>query len=198
MIYTSDAGDNKPRHSFAALVIAALAINLAVATQASTQTADTARVRSTDPVLSALIREGAERSATFEGLVDAIGRSHGIVYVEFGYCARARLSGCVLPYLASSNGDRYLRVLITPDGNRRGRDQLLGLIAHELRHANEILEHPEVIDVKTMEALYRRIGTPETGGLSGYETSAARAAGEAVMRELHQTALIRRSSQSEG
>jgi hypothetical protein len=187
MIYTSDAGHNKPRHSFAALLVAALAINLAVAAEASTQTADTARVRSTDPVLSALIREGAERSATFEGLVDAIGRSHGIVYVEFGYCARARLSGCVLPYLASSNGDRYLRVLITPDGNRRSRDQLLGLIAHELRHANEILEHPEVVDVKTMEALYKRIGTPETGGLSGYETSAARAAGEAVMRELQRS-----------
>src|SRR5262245_43799415 len=187
MIYTSSAGGNKPRHFFAALVVAALAINVVVATQA--RAGDTARVRSTDSMLSTLLREGAERSTTFASLVDAIGLSKGIVYVEFGYCARARLSGCVLPYLAASNGDRYLRVLITPDGNRRSRDQLLGLIAHELRHANEILEHPEVVDVPTMEALYRRIGMPETGGLSGYETSAARAAGEAVMRELHQTRL---------
>lgn len=190
MIYTSDAGNNKPRHSFAALVVAALALNLAVAMPANAQAADTARVRSTDPVLSALLREGAERSTTFAGLVDAIGRSNGIVYVEFGYCARARLDGCVLPYLASSNGDRYLRVLVTPDGNRRNRDQLLALIAHELRHVNEILEHPEVVDVATMEALYRRIGRPETGGLSGYETSAARAAGESVIRELHRSARL--------
>jgi hypothetical protein len=189
MVYISNAGGNKRRRS-ATLAAATIAINLAVSTQALPATPDTVRVRSTNPELTALVREGSERSATFERLVNAIGRSNGIVYIEFGYCARARLNGCVLPYLASSQGDRYLRVVLTPDGNRRSRDQLLGLIAHELRHVYEILEHPDVVDVATMEALYRRIGTPETGGLSGYETSAARAAGDAVIRELqrsHQT-----------
>ena len=58
------------------------------------------------------------------------------------------------------------------------------LIAHEMRHALEVLGHPEVVDVPTFEALYRRIGTPMTGQIRGYETSGARAAGDAVLTEL--------------
>jgi len=64
------------------------------------------------------------------------------------------------------------------------RHQLIALIAHEMQHAREVLEHAEVVDVATMEAMYRKIGVPLTGGLNGYETSAARAAGDAVLTEL--------------
>jgi hypothetical protein len=148
-----------------------------------TSTADQARVRSTDSVLLGLLREGAARSVTFRALVDAIDHSRGIVYVEFGYCAFGHLNGCLPPFIASSHGDRYLRVIVTPDKNRRSHDQLLAIIAHELRHALEVIEHEEVVDAATMEALYRKIGTPLTGR-SGYETSAARAAGDTVLSEL--------------
>jgi hypothetical protein len=61
---------------------------------------------------------------------------------------------------------------------------LLALIAHELRHAVEVIDHSEVIDVPTLEAMYSRIGTPLTAQIRGYETSAARAAGDAVLAEL--------------
>ena len=154
------------------------------APQASASTADATRVRSTDAGILALVREGTERSATFSTLVDTIGRSNGIVYIEFGYCAFGHLNGCLLSYIAPAHGDRYLRIIVTPDKNRRSHDQLLALIAHELRHALEVIEHVEIVDVPTLEALYRRIGTPETGGLTGYETSAARAAGDATLSEL--------------
>ncbi len=146
--------------------------------------ADASRVRSSDAAIRALLREGADRSATFSTLVDAIEHSNGIVYVEFGYCAFGHLNACVLPLIASPHGDRYLRILVTPDKNRRSHDQLLALIAHELRHALEVFDAPEVVDVETMNALYSRIGTPETGGLNGYETSAARAAGDHALNEL--------------
>jgi len=73
---------------------------------------------------------------------------------------------------------------VTPDKTRGSHDQLLALIVHELRHALEVIEHVEVVDATTMEAMYRRIGTPLTGGATGYETSAARAAGDAVLSEL--------------
>jgi hypothetical protein len=82
-----------------------------------------------------------------------------------------------------------LRILVTPDKNRRSHDQLLALIAHEMRHGLEVLEYTEVVDAATMEAMYRKIGTP-LAGLTGYETSAARAASDAVLAELlakHQT-----------
>jgi len=65
----------------------------------------------------------------------------------------------------------------------RRHDQLLALIAHELRHALEVIEHDEVVDLPTMEAMYARIGVP-MAGLSGHETSAARAAGASVLDEL--------------
>jgi hypothetical protein len=90
----------------------------------------------------------------------------------------------MLPFIASTAGDRYLRVIVTRDKNRRNRDQLLALIGHELRHAIEVIEHEEVVDVATMESLYRRIGTPMIGGVGGYETSAARVAEYAVFSEL--------------
>jgi hypothetical protein len=53
-----------------------------------------------------------------------------------------------------------------------------------MRHALEVLERKDVVDVRTMEAMYGKIGTPLTGGQKGSETSAARAAGDAVLAEL--------------
>jgi hypothetical protein len=49
-----------------------------------------------------LLKEGAERSATFRSLVNAIDQSTGVVYVELGYCAFGRVNGCLLPFIAAS------------------------------------------------------------------------------------------------
>jgi hypothetical protein len=155
--------------------------------QPSAITPPTWRVRSTDPRVIDLVREGTERSATFRTLVDTIGRSNGIVYVEFGYCAFGHLDGCLLPFLAPAHGERYLRIVVTDDRTLRTHDHLLAVIAHEMRHALEVLEQQEVVTIAAMEALYRKIGVPLTGGLSGYETSAARAAGDEVLTELSVT-----------
>jgi hypothetical protein len=185
MVYPNLACRNKRRSSGAAgLLILATIIVCSAAAASSASAAGVTRVRSSDPAIGALLREGSDRSATFGTLVDAIEHSNGIVYVEFGYCVFGHLNGCVLPLIASPHGDRYLRILVTPDKSRRSHDQLLALIAHELRHALEVFEHVDVVDAATMNALYSRIGTPETGGLNGYETSAARAAGDHTLNEL--------------
>jgi hypothetical protein len=141
-------------------------------------------VRSTDGPTLQLIEEGTRRSATFRTLVAGINDSDGIVYVERGICAFGHVNGCVLPFIAPTPGHRYLRILVTPDQYRVSHDQVLALIAHELQHAREVIGHADVIDVATMEDMYRRIGTPITGRQSGYETSAARAAGDRVLGEL--------------
>jgi hypothetical protein len=132
----------------------------------------------------ALLEEGRERSPKFRSLVDAIDQSTGIVYVEFGYCAFGHLEGCLLRHIAMTRGDRYLRVLIIRDKNRLSHDRLLSVIAHELQHALEVIEHPEVVDPTTMETMFHEIGVPLTGGSHGYETSAAHAAEYAVFAEL--------------
>jgi len=143
-----------------------------------------ARVRSTNATMLELIKEGTERSAMFRTLVDAIDHSNGIVYVEPGICAFGHLNGCVLPFIFPIQGQRYMRILVTPDKSRVSHDQRLALIAHELQHAREVIAHAEVVDVPTMDQMYRQIGTPLPGTLSGYETSEARAAGDAVFLEL--------------
>jgi hypothetical protein len=145
------------------------------------------RLRSTDAAIRELLSEGAERSTTFRGLVDTIAGLSGIVYVEFGHCAFGRLDGCMLPNIVAVQGQRYLKIVVTPDKHRRPHDQLIGLIAHELRHAVEVIAEERVVDGATLEALYQRIGTPMEGGLRGYETSAARAAEKAVLSELSAT-----------
>jgi hypothetical protein len=162
----------------------ALCASLAIGSASGADAAKpAARVRSTDSRILELIKEGVERSATFCSLVDAIDHSDGIIYVEFGHCAFGHLNACLLPFIAAAHGDRYLRILVTPDRNRRSHDQLLALIAHELRHALEVIADRDVVDLATMEAMYRRIGMP-VAGMTGYETSAARAAGDAVLSEL--------------
>jgi hypothetical protein len=147
------------------------------------------RVRSTNATILDLLSEGASRSTTFCSLIDVINGSHDIVYVEYGYCNFGRVNGCLLPYIVLSRTERYLRVQVTPDKNRLSHDQRLAIIAHELQHAIEVIQHPEVVDLTTMEKMYRKIGMPLGDGMTVYETSAARAAGDSVLTEL----LARRS-----
>jgi hypothetical protein len=179
-----DGATGRRRWGTVGIAVLSVVIRCTAAPQTTASTPDTSRVRSSDVVMLALLHEGADRSATFRELVNAIGRSNGIVYVEFGYCAFGHLNGCLLAFMASSPGNRYLRILVTPDKNQRTHAQLLALIAHELQHALEVLEHTEVVDVATMEAMYRKIGTPLKGQPYGHETSSARAAGDAVLADL--------------
>ena len=64
-----------------------------------------------------------------------------------------------------------------------GGPQFLALIGHELQRALEVIQHRDVVDVNTM---HRRSGTTPVG-LTGYETSAARGAGDAALDELSRT-----------
>lgn len=172
------------RHLERQLLVVASAVVCAFISPAAAATDVQASVRSTDGPTLQLIEEGTERSVTFRVLVAGINHSDGIVYVERGICAFGHVNGCVLPFIAATQGHRYLRILVTADKSRVSHDHVLALIAHELQHAREVIEHPDVIDVATMEQLYRRIGTPLAGCQSEYETSAARAAGNAVLNEL--------------
>jgi len=167
-----------------AIVILAIGVALVWISPAPAAVTEPAgRVRSTNATILELLKEGAERSASFRSLVDAIDRSTGIVYIEFGYCAFGHVNGCLLKFIAAAHGNHYLRIIVTPGRNRRTHEQLIALVAHEMRHALEVLESKEVVDVPTMEAMYRRIGTPLAGRL-GHETAEARAAGDAVLAEL--------------
>jgi hypothetical protein len=134
-------------------------------------------VRSTTKWGLELIAEGCQKSPSFRRLVDRLQQSNLIVYVEPVRELQGVMVGAT--EFAGVNGlFRYLRVSI---GIRDTRKKLIALMGHELQHATEIGEAPEVVDTTSLQALYRRIGHESP---DGYDTSAAREMGTAVLAEL--------------
>jgi len=181
MLYTKRCVSGKLRPRLC--VLAACACFVGGSRSGLTAAPATLQIRSTDASINGLLGEGYARSRTFRGLVDAIQASDTIVYVEYGVCAFGHLDGCLLPFVANAGKGRYLRVVLTTRLNHPDRERVLALIGHELQHALEVAEHPEVIDVQGMLNMYRRIGVP-LNGRSGYETATAHAVENAILDEL--------------
>jgi hypothetical protein len=57
------------------------------------------------------------------------------------------------------------------------------MIGHELRHALEIANHPEVVDNLSLSAMYKRYGRQVTDG-DMYDSVEAVAAGRTILQEL--------------
>jgi hypothetical protein len=146
-------------------------------------------VRSSDRALHGLLADGYRRSKSFRRLVDGIAEAQTLVYVEAGVCAFGHVKACLLPFVARTDNVRYLRIVLTQPLNLGDRNRLIALIGHELQHALEVAARPDIVDVTGMLELARRIGFP-LKGRPGYETSAARAAGDAVLDELRSSRSI--------
>jgi hypothetical protein len=136
-------------------------------------------VRAVDAAMSAVIAEGMRRSGTFAHLVLALNKSNVIVYIETGRVLPTTVAGRML-LAAGPEGIRYLRIQVT--GHPRSND-IIALVGHELRHALEVAESPDVRDVASLIALYKRIGHPTTGA-HHYDTAAAQDTGRRVRAEL--------------
>lgn len=140
------------------------------------------RVRSTERFVIALIREGYERSPTFRELVDTLQRSNVIVFVQPGACAGGRIRSC-LTSVDGSAIERHIRISVD---TRTSHNALIATMAHELQHAVEIAEHPEVTNGSGALRLYRQIafGRCRDGLSDECETSRALATETKVTNEL--------------
>lgn len=130
------------------------------------------------------IDEASLKSVTFQALVDRLIRSDLIIYVESGHCRDPQVRSCVA-VVSTSGSDtsppyRYLRVTIDTDHSHQ---IIVAEIAHELQHAVEIAEAPEVVDGTTLGALYDRIGT-QGARTDVHETANAIAVARRVSKEL--------------
>jgi hypothetical protein len=160
----------------------AIALSAVVITSSTLAAADGGpRIRPQDARLSQLLRNGVARSATFKALVDRIEASNVIVYLALNPIMKKNLSG-TLTWMTKAGDYRYVRASISPDLTH---DQMIATLAHELQHAVEVVDDPNVISENTLVALYRRIGRPN-GNLSttAWETEAAQETGYQVRREL--------------
>ena len=139
------------------------------------------RVRALSPTLQDALQQGIRRSALLSSLVERIDRSDGLVYLMPGaidFPNAGRLLGGLSHRIVRGPDYRLLRIAIWPQPG----DQMIATIAHELRHAVEVLDAPETVDQLSAERLYDRIGVRRRATV--YETEAAERAGERVSSEL--------------
>lgn len=164
------------RRAIMLLVAAFAATLMALPPPASTR--DIPRIRTASPLLLSLILEGREHSPTFRDLSRAIEASDVIVYFEATPHMEGRFRGRV-HFVGASGGFRYLRVQIRTAMNRY---DIVSSIAHEMQHAKEIADHPDVRCENSLAALYRDIGDEHDWCM--FETDRAQQAGRAVRLEI--------------
>jgi hypothetical protein len=141
--------------------------------------AESRRVRSSSTRVSKLLDEGVRRSRTFADLVTRIHSTNVIVYVEASFGLPVEMAGRIVLQTVAGN-QRYLRVQVR--ATLQG-DQMIAVIAHELRHALEVADDASVVNDAGLTALYRRIGHI-SNGTQGFDTDAAQDAGRRVRDEL--------------
>lgn len=134
------------------------------------------RVRTDDPGLAALMLQASSLSPTFQRLLASIHATDGVVYIERGKCGHSR-GACLAHWLAVAGPNRVLRVVL--DGGRQGERAMVS-IAHELRHALEVLDEPGIRSAVEISNFYRRNRTIR----EAVETEEAIATGGAVEREI--------------
>lgn len=151
---------------------------IAAPARAAGSAADDARhVRGTGRLANTVIALAIEHSPTVADLIGQLDRSDVFVYVNV---APLDLPNAKTGLLASPGPYRYLLVSININ---RSPGQQVVLLGHELQHALEIAEAPDVRDGRTMAALFRRIGW-SSGATNQFETHLAQAIGDRVRRDL--------------
>jgi hypothetical protein len=161
------------------LTAIAIALVLACADDAAADIAYTPHVRVRHTALEPLLRDAIDRSPTVRRLVATLDASDVIVYLELAPRLPTPLAANI-KFVAEGGGFRYLRIALSALNTR---SQMLTMIGHELQHAVEIAEAPEVRSSRSLEKHYSRIGIRGLHGDESWDTRAAREAGLMVLRE---------------
>lgn len=142
--------------SWAGLVMV-MAVSPAAADQEPSQ-AVVAHLRPTTRQAAEYLEAGTARSATFRQLVATIDHSDLAVYVQALPVGNAGQ----LHLVTAAGGLRYLWITV----RIQGTDEVLPYLAHELAHAVEIAQAPEVKDAASLLRLYERLGRSSKGIVS--------------------------------
>jgi hypothetical protein len=124
-------------------------------TAATQRAARMPRVRAEDPLLSAAMSLGAERSTTFRRLLEAIDATDGLVYVTEGTCGQG-VRACLHMSIELAGANHLLRILVNP--RRAAGCELIASIGHELQHALEALSNPNIKTSSALFSFFHQIG----------------------------------------
>jgi hypothetical protein len=141
-------------------------------------------VRATEPKVISLIAAGISKSATFRHLIATLDESDVIVYIE-PKLTRQALGGYLAHNIVTNGDYRYLHLALETSGSRR---RLVSLLAHELQHAAEVAQSPEVRDPVSLERMFERLHVAfGCGSTTCSETQAAKDVEQKVLDELKNT-----------
>jgi hypothetical protein len=140
------------------------------------------QLRPLDCRIATTVTNGMARSATFRWLVERVGMLNGIVYIKNGFYmndhTKRVLSGTMSHHISMAGVHRVLHVMVAPESG----DRPFITMAHELQHAIEVLEAPDVATEAAVDELFERIGMHAGTGI--VETQAALDVERTVAREL--------------
>lgn len=137
-------------------------------------------VRALDPHLDQILSEGLRRSQTLGSLLWALQQTDVIVQIVPSSTLPLSVPGRMM--LVPGSGERrFVRIEIRVEGSD---EELMVLLGHELQHALEVANAPEVRDPQGMLALYRRIGHGGAGE-NDFDTDAAHDTARKIRRELY-------------
>jgi hypothetical protein len=145
-------------------------------------------VRYLDDQIKEIAGVAYAQSEAFRALVAVLESSDVVVYVDRGRCMRGALRSC-LHILTSGGGIRYLHVTLDP---HRSFILVVAQLAHELHHATEVANRQEVVDDRTLNALYGEIGFEchDRISVQCWETEAAKDSERRVRQEVTATLSI--------
>jgi hypothetical protein len=126
---------------------------LALAATLTGQVGQDPHVRTTERKVASLIDLGLTGSATFRQLVDQLNASDVVVYVALKQ-ARDDLGAYLSHDIVVAGGRRYLQIAIETLGTDR---HIVARLGHELQHAVEVAQAPDVRDAAALKRLFSRL-----------------------------------------
>lgn len=140
-------------------------------------------VRAMDAGAAEAVAQGREASPAFRQLVARFEGAPVVIHVLVGETQVFATVGAT-QFAAHAGGWTFLRIVL--DGRLRD-DERVSVLAHELQHAQELLD-AGVQSQHDVRRLYERIGRPVPGTCDAFETAAAIDAGTKVWRQLREAA----------
>jgi hypothetical protein len=138
------------------------------------------RLRPQSPRVGQWLRDARRRSPTVQRLVDRIEQSDVIVYLDISPSLGANVAAC-LTWMAATSSRRIVRASFSMS---LGINEAIAMVAHELQHVVEVIEHPEVRSNDTLLDLYARIGHATGNNGLRWDTADAVAVGTLVRLEV--------------
>jgi hypothetical protein len=175
-------GNMAKRQGFFCTVVL-ITVILSGASRVTAQTIE--HVRTASPSLRGLIDDGLARSETLRALVDRLDASDVVVYISCGAIRSdtALGFGGRLQFVSYASGVRYAQAQLNCG---LLRDRQIALLGHELRHAVEIADTREIVDVPSFGRYFASHGyeVSEDTRHRTYETDAAQLTQGFVRRDL--------------